>query len=1333
MMNKVTLCENTFDSSTWETIEVADLRQFLVEHFNGVWPSTAHIYLDHVANNSDITPYDEIGVERLGKIQGHFYVVVYPEGIELILLIVAIAVAAVSIGLSFLLRPHPTVQPQNAGSPNNQLANRQNTARPDGRIPDIFGQLWATFDLLSVPYKIFHNNVETEYCYCCIGRGEYDIATIAGVIQIRDDTTPLAQIDGASAAVYPPHTSPAVGSPSVVIGAPITEPLVNLGVFTGVNGQSLAAPNLGSRLGGMRFRSPNIIEDTLGVDFRFGFQAGDTLFLGGLNPNDDVAVDSGSATSVHLGGEYQISSVSINQILLSGPALINPNWSALAGFSGGVSANSATDNIRGGTPFWTGSAAFTPFFLAHPEVTGIWCNFVAAQGCYKIKNSDGSQSEVDVTLEIGITPCDTAGNPTGGEVLYSTTIIGSHIDKVGKGATLKAVFTPGVGGVLLRASRTSNSDNSGSYSNFDQVQWRDCYLITNVCATGSLDLGNVTTIQTAIKATPAALAVKNRKLNALVTRKVPVPSGSPIAASTNAADIICAMALDPFIGNLQTTDLDIAGIYAIAGPGGAIETYFATLTDPTLFNKFCYTFDNELTSFEESISDVAASIFCVAYRRGGLLSISFEKKTANSTLLFNHRNKIPKTEARTVTFGTALGNDGINLTYIEPNAPNYPNLDTATTLYFPRDNSAVNPKKVTAIGIRNIQQATVLGWRLYWKLIAQNTAVQFECTEEAALCILQDRVLIADNTRSDTQDGEVIAQSVLLLTLSQKVVFVGGLTYAIFLQHYDNTVESIPITAGGLPNQVILGHAPSLPCVVADSMFAKTTYMIVSNATTAQNAFLVAEKSPKAGKTWEVKAVNYDDSYYQHDLDAGVTVQTFLSSPCVPPLYFGQNNSKIRTIQFGIVETLNLTSLDALWIASGFANLRGGVLDKKGNLYVCSEYTSGVVWKIDPILLTVTRIAGSNAGSGSSFGPATAAFLSSNISALAVDSAGNIYIYDAAQFVVFAVNMQATTQTLSGVSIASGNIAIVAGTLINSGFVGDGGPATAARLHPNTAIFPGIAFDSNNNLYIADSSNQRVRKVDTSGIITTFAGNGLYAFGAGHSINNHAGDGGPASASYIGTLGPLIIDANDNLYFMEMSSQSVFGCSAACPGGIGTPVTYSGSFVRDRFNGALNPWISAPESGFDFVPGYFNNFDTVTGSSATQMVSSSGGGGGTSTAGGFVQIGMGPCVRSINLGTGIIDTIVNQQGVRTYGTGSYLTNGDGGPASIARFKGNIFALAVDAFGNLTIIDGTANVIRQVNKTTGIITTIAGNGISGYTGDGGAAISAEINASALLLS
>jgi hypothetical protein len=870
MTNTVTICENALEPSTWQTFEnVEDVRELLVQHF-GIWPETAHIYLDYVANNADITPYDDAGIERLGKVNGHFFVVVYPnDPITIILVVIAVVVAAVSLALVFLFRPSASSPGQQQQSANNSLGQRENKARPNARIPDIFGTLQATFDLLAVPYRTFVANQELEHCYMCIGRGAYTIDSNT----LCDAITRLNQTDGASVAVYAPNNSPNSGSPYLTIGPTISELIYNLQVFGSVNGQVLRAPNANTLVSGsqLAFQSPNQIINDGSLDFTQYFAVGDSIQINNTDGHGNGGHDNGYYAGKFLGSGYIVSAVTAGAISLTNPQLINPYWSSFSGTTPFHSGDNSTFAVITDTTIqWAPGGTLGKFFIANISITEFWCNFVCPQGAYWI-DSGGNQYATNVTLRVGVTPADLNGNAAGIEQYFSVTVSGAANRRDQIGATLKIPLLGmnAGGGILVRAQRTSNTVVGNGISASDQTQWRDAYLISYV---GAVNFGNVTTVQTVIRPTLTALAVKARKMNAVVTRNVAQWNGTDFttlaaAPSKNAADILCAMALDPYIGNRTLAELDVVGIYAIAGITGTIVNYFNVLPDFTAPVEFCFTFDDSKVSFEEAVADLCTAIFCVGYRRGSVLTLSFEKQTPNSTLLFNHRNKIPGSETRSLTFGMLNNNDGITLDYIEPNAPNYPNVDTTVSLYFPTNKSAVNPKKVTTIGIRNSYQAILLGWRLYNKLIFQNSNVQFEATEEAALLVLQDRISVADNTRSDTQDGEITAQVSLLLTLSHNVVFDARFTYTIFIQHPDETVEAIPITAGSNPNQVILGFAPTLPCVIDPANYANTTYMIVSSAASAPTAFLLSEKTPKSGKVYELKCINYSDVYYAHDLD----------------------------------------------------------------------------------------------------------------------------------------------------------------------------------------------------------------------------------------------------------------------------------------------------------------------------------------------------------------------------------------------------------------------------------------------------------------------------------
>lgn len=947
-MKLVTLAVNPLDPETWTTHEVSDIRDFLVEQFEE-WPSTARIYNGTVSNANDVTPSNESEIERLGQLEGPFYVIVYPaEPITIIYAIIAIVVIA-AVVMAAQQPPMPTLRNTQSQSPNNELSERSNKPRPMSRIPDIFGTVRSTPDLIAFPYKIFENNEEVEYSYMCIGRGEYEVS------DIRDDTTLASDISGTSVEIYSPFTSPNSGhSPQMRIGTPINTPVLTAKRSNSVNGQVLRAPDSQNIRGSQNifFTAPNQIQ-TSSFDFTDKFMAGDLLVVSNSSVYNDYSLETktlfadsdGSISFVipsstlppdytagkelaltgglfsvkdsdgfltgayNLDGVYTIESVNLVtvtdpgppstttyycRIVLASAASINPNWSAFAGrvgpkdaalripigqelynlngtytvlsvsaeliiLSDPASVNSAWSSLTAtpaisptlltSGPKWVG-----PFIIDDVNANQVFANFVALNGLY---SDDGkNQYRIDVLIALEITPINNDNSPRGSAETFYIDVQGSATYRSTRARTLKA--SPALQGrYSIRAHRVTPSWLDFDGSVVDEVKWRDFYSVSPVA---EKDFGNVTTVQSVTFATTGALALKERKLNMLATRKIPVRvEGSTFSeelyATNDAAEIFSAICLDPRIGNRRASEIDFDSIYNAVSE---VRSYFGS----DYAAEFCYTFDSDNLSFEETAQAVANAVFSIAYRRGNIIKLNFEKQTKDSTLLFNHRNKSPGSETRTISFGNQNDYDGVEFQYISPKD------DALVTLYIPEDKSAVNPKQVESLGIRNKLQAYFHAWRTWNKIRFQKTIVEFQATQEADLLVNQDRILVADNTRPDTQDGEVIEQNVLLLTLSQNVQMQSGVDYSIFVQHVDGTTESIPIAADTTNSRrIILSRAPRLPLATDNDLYARTTFIIVGNNETRQSAFLVVEKEMQNNFVSTIRAANYDDRYYANDKD----------------------------------------------------------------------------------------------------------------------------------------------------------------------------------------------------------------------------------------------------------------------------------------------------------------------------------------------------------------------------------------------------------------------------------------------------------------------------------
>lgn len=194
-----------------------------------------------------------------------------------------------------------------------------------------------------------------------------------------------------------------------------------------------------------------------------------------------------------------------------------------------------------------------------------------------------------------------------------------------------------------------------------------------------------------------------------------------------------------------------------------------------------------------------------------------------------------------------------------------------------------------------------------------------------------------------------------------------------------------------------------------------------------------------------------------------------------------------------------------------------GAFDAAGN-YFMPDINHNAVRKIDATTGIITLIAGGGSSYWGDGGPATAAALTS-AEALAFDPSGNLYIASSPGHVVRKITAS------SGVIDGSCIISTIAGTILSSGFSGDGGPATGCLLHHPT----GVTVDASGNLYIADLYNQRVRKINTSGIISTVVGGGTGGLG----------DWGPATAALLNFAGNICMDGAGNLVIADISDVRI--------------------------------------------------------------------------------------------------------------------------------------------------------------------------------------------------
>jgi len=344
---------------------------------------------------------------------------------------------------------------------------------------------------------------------------------------------------------------------------------------------------------------------------------------------------------------------------------------------------------------------------------------------------------------------------------------------------------------------------------------------------------------------------------------------------------------------------------------------------------------------------------------------------------------------------------------------------------------------------------------------------------------------------------------------------------------------------------------------------------------------------------------------------------------------------------------------------------------------------------------TISTVAGTMLSPGFSGdgGPATSARLSSQAYGIALDAAGNVYIADT------------LNQRIRKVTKATGIITTIAGTGA-AGFSGDGGPATSATF--NTPL--GVAVDSVGNVYVSDQQNDRIRKIATNGIITTFAGSAP----AGANFDGDT----PKSPTLAHLSHPhgLAIDSQDNLYIADTGNMRIRKVTKSTGqistvAGTGGPSGGTGGGLGG-FRGDGGP-ATGPATATSALLAYPSG---VAVDSSFNV---------------YIADDCNQRIRKVTASTGTITTIAGSTPVaQSPGATNCKTavvsdySGDGGPATSARLS-HPYGVAVDAAGVVYIADYYNFVVRKV-ATNGIISTYAGVG-----GQSGASIEGESTTTARL--
>jgi hypothetical protein len=731
----------------------------------------------------------------------------------------------------------PDVNGQTA-SANNSLTDRTNKPRPYQRAYDICGTVQSIPSDLMQSYRVYgDDHKEYQYGYYYIARGYVD-TPVSG---ITDGDTQLSTISGSAANIYEPFTSPNSGTPTVVIGNLIDEPLFIGNRVQSVDGIELKAPNeyqlklidvtVYCQLTGS---TGSIIDATGTLAFDDLFIAGESVTLS--NVKSDTAV---------LDGTYTVTSISGTSISFDVSANL-AQWSQIAGGYAPMSSNSSALI----SPSNLDEAGYSDWMvISRIKPTRILANIVARRGMLKQPANGNSSKPASATAQLQWQALDDSLNPVGVITSVSKTLSDNTQEEVGMSIIADLPYPTAV---RVRVRRSSNQDTEFDGQVTDVITYKDLY---GQIKDESPHYGDLTTIHTRRKNTVQATSIKQPQLKVIATEMLYKYLGNGVfdtvrTANNSGTQSLIRIMRDPLIGDLDLSTECMDGLIAV---GDEIKSYFGT----DVAEQFNYTFDDGSMTAQAQAQIIAEAIFCTVDRSNNAEpTLHFERPQAGPAMLFTHRSKVGD-ESWTRSFGS-VQYDSLEYTYTDPNT------NIRETIYIP-DEGGSKPRKIDSKGVRNYQQAYWLAHRARQKDLLQRENVDFTATEEGAFVTAGKAISVVKGTRVASYDGYIVAVNGLSLTLSQEVAFTSGDDHYIQLKRRDGTLESIRVVAGANARTVTMLSAPTEEIYTGNSA-NKTEFSFGNEARHLAQMIVPLTVTPDArGKTVKITGKNYHEGVFLYD------------------------------------------------------------------------------------------------------------------------------------------------------------------------------------------------------------------------------------------------------------------------------------------------------------------------------------------------------------------------------------------------------------------------------------------------------------------------------------
>lgn len=892
---KLIVTSNPFSLNDKREFTGANIDELLQEAFGGDrLPENVKLFHKGVAINL-ITPAD---VDYLRAIDDEIVAYIAPQGFGYKALAISVGTGiVVALASAWIAKrmARGMNAPESPPSPNNYLAERQNTQRIGGRIPDMYGENWAVPDNIAVPYNVMVNGDSYEHSFFCMGRGVFNCQGT----DFLDDYTRIQDIGGATLEYFHPQlvTYKDINSaPDFLIGNPLAGAAKEFNKFYVKRFEAdhdLPAPD--SLLTSDNFTvAPNYTLLGNDIEFKQQFSIGDKVSI--QEADKLISGNRGEAVTYNVNGEYTVTALMDDRVVLTPINSTIADWDKLT---------AANDTAHGKfTVSNRSDTKWTPYIYTDFDNWGdLWVTLRADNGLYQ-PNAKGDSykpidiqvlGEMDFLLEDGsiessrqmifyvagrgardadgrtYADSEYAFKPTAhqeaGEVPYLFNRAGYSKNKevrMAAGSTFKiysdymmtgedlAPVTTEKRRIRIRFRRLTptikvKSKSLTGESTVEAVQdLRVVELFRGNRINGNDYRADVTTIYLSQKATRSALAVRSRKLRVKCDRLVNFEFWNTgwMSTKNDPSVTIIDIMTDQYLGRLS---IDQVNFTQIIKEVRAIKAYFGYM--PT----FNHTFDDDNVSSADMAQAVCDAIFSVAKRVDGQVVIDFEKGGATPVAIFNSHNIMPDSYQMNRTFGNPKDYSGIVTKYKKPRD------DSEAVMHY-MDYGYGEPLKL--IGVKDYRQAYVHTTRRYAKQVYGNKTLEFIGGDESNIVATGDVIAVVNQLHENMLQGSITAINGNLVILSDPISDMGDMV--IHIQTTAGTVESIPCTFIN-EHTVKLARLPFAGVSTSYNAVVRAAYQLVKDTSNDFNLWLVLEKEPVGNGNNKLTCVKYDERYYEND------------------------------------------------------------------------------------------------------------------------------------------------------------------------------------------------------------------------------------------------------------------------------------------------------------------------------------------------------------------------------------------------------------------------------------------------------------------------------------